>query len=75
MQRYEVVREIFNLCSGNQMRDVFIDEVGTDDPLAWLRSQFAGKKVEITLTEQKNDTLIYEVMEAGLRQRYSFTAD
>ena len=75
MQRYEVVREIFNLCSGNQMRDVFIDEVETDDPLAWLRSQFARKQVEITLTEQKDDTLIYEVMEAGLRQRYSFTAD
>ena len=75
MGNYEVVREIFNLCSGNQMRDVFIDEVETDDPLAWLKSQFAGKDVEITLTHQEGNTRIYEVMEAGLRQRFSFTGD
>ena len=75
MKSYEVVREIFNLCSGNQMRDVFIDEVETDDPLAWLRGQFAGKEVEITLTSQSANTLIYEVMEAGLRQRFSFTGE
>ena len=75
MGNYEVVREIFNLCSGNQMRDVFIDEVETDDPLAWLKSQFAGKEVEITLTRQEGNTRIYEVMEAGLRQRFSFTGD
>ena len=27
MREYEVVHEIFNLCSGNQMRDVFIEEI------------------------------------------------
>ena len=32
MAAYEVVREIQNLCRNNQMRDVFIDEVETDDP-------------------------------------------
>ena len=26
MKEYEVVHEIFNQCSGNQMRDVFIEE-------------------------------------------------
>ena len=27
MKEYEVVHEIFNLCSGNQMRDVFVEEI------------------------------------------------
>ncbi len=32
--RYELIREIFNQCSGNQMRDVFASSVETDDPRA-----------------------------------------
>ena len=33
MKQYELVREIQNLCANNQMRDVFFDEVETDDPI------------------------------------------
>lgn len=29
---YEMVREIKNLCPNNQMRDIFFDEVETEDP-------------------------------------------
>ena len=32
MKHYEMIWEIFNNCSGNQMRDVHIEEVETDDP-------------------------------------------
>ena len=38
MKAYEVVREIPNLCANNQMRDVFFDEVETDDPVEYVRS-------------------------------------
>ena len=31
MALYEVVREIGNSCSGNQMRDVFFDEIDCRD--------------------------------------------
>ena len=31
MKEYEVVHEIFNQCSGNQMRDVFIEEAEIAD--------------------------------------------
>ena len=31
MQEYELVREIQNLCRNNQMRDIFFEEVETDD--------------------------------------------
>jgi hypothetical protein len=30
MKKYEMVREIFNQCKNNQMRDVFFEEVETD---------------------------------------------
>lgn len=38
MKTYEVVREIPNLCANNQMRDVFFEEVETDDPVAYVKS-------------------------------------
>ena len=37
MREYELVREIPNLCRNNQMRDVFFDEVETDDPVEYVR--------------------------------------
>jgi len=40
MKEYEVVWEIFNLCSNNQMRDVFIEEIETTDPEAYVRQKF-----------------------------------
>ena len=36
MAEYEVVREVQNLCANNQMRDVFFEEIETDDPVGWL---------------------------------------
>ena len=32
---YETIWEIFNKCPNNQMRDVFIDEIETDDCLLY----------------------------------------
>ena len=45
MKAYEVVREIPNLCANNQMRDVFFDEVETDDPVEYVRGMMKGKDV------------------------------
>ena len=36
---YEVICEIKNSCSGNQMRDVFFEELEIDDPDAWIRKR------------------------------------
>ena len=40
MAEYELVREIQNSCSGNQMRDVFFEEIETDDRTkkGWVKS-------------------------------------
>ena len=38
MAWYEVVREIENQCARNQMRDVFFEEIETDDPLMTVQN-------------------------------------
>ena len=48
--RYELIREIFNLCSNNQMRDVFVSEVETSDPEAVARTYCRGKDVTMDRT-------------------------
>ena len=72
--RYELIREIFNQCSGNQMRDVFVSSVETDDTLAYLRSVLVGSELTIESTETR-DGVIYDVTTDGLHQRFSFTED
>ena len=37
---YEVVWEIFNECANNQMRDIFIEEIETEDTDAWIRRMY-----------------------------------
>lgn len=43
MKEYETVWEIFNKCANNQMRDVFIDEIRTDDPEKFILDKLKGK--------------------------------
>ena len=45
MAEYELVRQIRNQCPNNQMRDVFFEEVETDDPEGYVRSLLKGKDV------------------------------
>ena len=72
--RYELIREIFNLCSGNQMRDVFVSSVETEDTEAYLRSVLVGTDITIDRTATR-DGVIYDVVTDGLHQRFSFTED
>ncbi|MGI6017674.1 MAG: hypothetical protein ACOX8M_02530 [Marvinbryantia sp.] len=74
MKEYEVVWEIFNLCSNNQMRDVFIEEIETTDPEAYVRQKFAGKEVTYEKTILENGTIVFDIMTSEIKQRMSFTA-
>ena len=58
---YEVVWEIFNECANNQMRDIFIEEIETEDTDAWIRSKV------------KDQELVYDVDATGTKERFSFT--
>jgi len=73
MASYEVIREIPNLCKNNQMRDVFVFEVETDDPVAYVRSVVKGQIGSITTEKKQDGSLKIFVESAGLFQTFSFT--
>ena len=73
--KYELIREIFNQCSNNQMRDVFVSEIETNDPEAVLMNYCKNKDEIRDRTDLPDGTVIFEVVSSGLRQRYSFTPD
>ena len=69
MAEYEVVREVQNLCGNNQMRDVFFEEIETDDPVGWVRGLIKGKQVELTVDEKENGDLTVYVVCGGVSQK------
>lgn len=70
---YEVVREIQNLCGNNQMRDVFFEEIETDDPEQWVRQTVKGKTVNLEIDKKPNGDLTIFVESAGMSQKFLFT--
>ena len=74
MALYEVVREIENQCSRNQMRDVFFDEIETDDPLTAVRALLKdGAEPVLTLLEHDANSLTVFAESAGMTQKFLFT--
>ena len=70
---YELIREIFNKCSNNQMRDVFVSEVETDDPEQYVRDYFKGKELEMDRTDMSDGSVVFDLVVDTLPQRFSFT--
>lgn len=73
MKEYEIVREIFNACSGNQMRDVFIEEVSIEDAETYVREKCKGKNVELETNHLEDGSIVIDVVIADLKQRFTFT--
>ena len=73
MAEYELVREIQNLCPNNQMRDIFFDEVETDDPTEYVRNFLKGKAVSITTDSRTDGTVTVYASCDGLTQKFIFT--
>ena len=73
MKSYETVWEIFNLCANNQMRDVFIDEIETDDTDAYVGNKFKDKQITFEKTVLENGTIVYDINASGIKERLSFT--
>ena len=69
MKEYEVVHEIFNQCSGNQMRDVFIEEAQIAD----VKSRHKEGSASFEREDLADGTVMFHVNVAGLLQRYTFT--
>jgi hypothetical protein len=72
-KQYEVIREIFNKCSGNQMRDVFFEEIETDDPDTYVAGRFPGCVVTPDTSGPAGKTRVWDIEADGLRQRISLT--
>ena len=70
---YELVREIPNLCRNNQMRDVFIDEVETDDPVEDVRKFLEKSQVELSVDEKAGGAITVYAVAAGMTQKFIFT--
>ncbi len=73
MKEYEVVREIQNLCGNNQMRDVFFEEVQTDDPVSYVRNLLKDKEVELTVDTPAPGRVNIFAVTAGMSQKFLFT--
>ena len=73
--RYELIREIYNKCSGNQMRDVFISNPDTDDPEMFVRDMLKGKEVTLGREDLPDGTVVIDADVSGLKQRFTFSPD
>ena len=73
MQEYELVREIQNLCRNNQMRDIFFEELETDDPEDYVRKMLKGDKVELVTEKRADGSMTVFASCDGLTQKFIFT--
>ena len=73
MTQYELVREIPNLCRNNQMRDVFFDEVETEEPVAYVKSFLKDSEADITVEQKAGGAVTVWAVTEGLTQKFIFT--
>ena len=73
MAQYELVHEIQNLCPNNQMRDIFFEEVETDDPLTYVKNYLKGKAVSVTAEPGAEGVVTVFADCDGLIQKFIFT--
>lgn len=69
---YEMIREIFNLCSGNQMRDVFVSEIETDDLDGYVKRYLVGTEISCEKSVNEDGGIVYDIVTDNLKQRLTF---
>ena len=72
MAEYELVHEIQNLCRNNQMRDIFFEEVETDDPVKYVDS-LVKWKTELSADWRPDGSVTVYAVADGLTQKFIFT--
>lgn len=70
---YEMVRHIKNHCPNNQMRDVLIEEVSTDDPGAYVRAMLKGEVRSLSVEQGSNGSVTVTADCDGMVQEFHFT--
>lgn len=74
MAKYEMIHEIFNSCSGNQMRDIDIVEVDENAIESFVQVHMDDPNAKVERYVTVDGAIIYDIDILGQRQRYSFTA-
>ena len=74
MKQYEMIREIFNKCSGNQMRDVFVSEIESDNLDEYVKQYLVGGEIAVEKSENSEGAIVYDFTIDGLLQRLTFSA-
>ena len=73
MKEYEMVREIKNACPNNQMRDIFFDEVETDDPVSYVKEFLKGRTDSVSAESGAAGVVTVYADCDGLIQKFIFT--
>jgi len=73
MREYEMVREIKNMCPNNQMRDIFFEEVETDDPVEYVKVFLKGKADSLSSEPGEEGAVTVYADCDGLIQKFIFT--
>lgn len=77
MVDYEVIHEILNLCPGNQMRDVFIEEIQLPkdaDLEEYVREKLKNEgELKIERTDRADGSVVFDIMTASIHQKYTFS--
>ena len=73
MTEYEMVREIQNMCPNNQMRDIFFDEVETDNPEEYVKGMLKGSFIQVHAEQGSNGVVTVFANCDGLIQKFIFT--
>jgi len=68
---YEIIKDIKNSCSNNQMRDIFIQEEEIADPELWIRKK--EPKADQIIREEMDHGVRYHVTVAGMTTVYTLT--
>ena len=73
MREFELVREIENQCGNNQMRDVFFEEIETDDPVEYVRTFLKGKCEIVAVDGLSPGRITVFANTDGITQKFLFT--
>lgn len=75
MKEYEVFKETFNPCAGDQRPDQCeILELELADPAAYVQEQYCNERNVDFLTLEKDGSLVIEaLLEGGRKHRYTFS--
>ena len=68
-----MVREIQNMCPNNQMRDIFFDEVETDDPAAYVRELLRDPTAQLSVQPGSGGAVTVFADCSGMIQKFVFT--